>query len=598
MDILTQIMENASAFPDRPAIISDCSSVTWRGLYDGSRRLAECINSVCTPGSRAPLIVCGHKSPYMIMSMLACAYAGHAYCPVDISMPAERVADIIDAVSPEIVLAAEESALDLLPQNGGFFLMPPRMIAETADGAASSYELPADRSTDDVAYSTKENADPADHSHHAYNVLCPVSGSETFYIIFTSGSTGKPKGVEITADDLNNYLEWIVDAGADSSSKFGRVFINQAPFSFDLSVMDLYQCFACCGTLWTLSHDTIKDYSKLIHSLGRSSAHVWVSTPSFADICLADPAFSRDLMPYLSVFLFCGETLTVNTVRRLYERFPDAVVVNTYGPTESTVAVTDVVVTREMCENGGALPVGRAKPGTVVYVEAAGGAGSRAGACGSSAGDGAACASDRCASGDGVSGTGVTGEIIIAGNTVAKGYFNMPEKTAASFFETEINGQRMRAYRTGDLGYISDDGMLHYCGRIDNQIKLHGYRIEIEDIENNLTALAGISRAAVIPSEKDGKIKSLTAYIACENAAASSTDKSSAYDAAYIKEMMRRRLPDYMIPKKIIFVNELPLTPNGKVDRKALKNSPGYSLNRPEKANSGSSGKAVNGEIK
>ena len=536
MDILNQIRENADAFSDRPAIISENDSVTWRGLYNGSRRLAERINNMCTPGSRAPLVVCGHKSPYMIMSMLACAYAGHAYCPVDISMPAERVADIIDAVSPEIVLAAEESALDLLPQDGRFFLMPPRMITETADGIT----------------------DP----QQGCELICPVSGEETFYIIFTSGSTGKPKGVEITANNLNNYLDWILDVGADRSSKFGRVFINQAPFSFDLSVMDLYQCLACCGTLWTLSYDTIKNYSKLIYSLGRSSAHVWVSTPSFADICLADPAFNCDLMPCLSVFLFCGETLTVNTVRRLHERFPDAVVVNTYGPTESTVAVTDVVVTHEMCADGGALPVGRAKPGTVVYVEAAGGAGSRAGAC--SAGDGAACSVDR-TSGGGVSGSGVTGEIIIAGNTVAKGYFNMPEKTSESFFETEINGRRMRAYRTGDLGYISDDGMLHYCGRMDNQIKLHGYRIETEDIESNLTAIDGISKAAVIPSEKDGKIKSLTAYIIYEN------DSGSSPDAHSVKEKLRMRLPDYMIPKKIIFVHELPLTPNGKVDRKALK---------------------------
>ena len=537
MDILNQIRENADAFSDRPAIISENGSVTWRGLYDGSRRLAERINNMCAPGSRAPLVVCGHKSPYMIMSMLACAYAGHAYCPVDISMPAERVADIIDAVSPEIVLAAEESALDLLPQDGGFFLMPPRMITETADGIT----------------------DP----QQGYELIRPVSGEETFYIIFTSGSTGKPKGVEITANNLNNYLDWILDVGADRSSKFGRVFINQAPFSFDLSVMDLYQCLACCGTLWTLSHNTVKNYSKLIYSLGRSSAHVWVSTPSFADICLADPTFRCDLMPCLSVFLFCGETLTVNTVRRLHERFPDAVVVNTYGPTESTVAVTDVVVTHEMCADGGALPVGRAKPGTVVYVEAAGGAGSRAGAC-SSAGDGAARSVDR-TSGDGVSGSGATGEIIIAGNTVAKGYFNMPEKTSESFFETEINGRRMRAYRTGDLGYISDDGMLHYCGRMDNQIKLHGYRIETEDIESNLTALDGISKAAVIPSEKDGKIKSLTAYIICDN------DSGSSPDAHSVKEKLRMRLPDYMIPKKIIFVHELPLTPNGKVDRKALK---------------------------
>ncbi len=572
MDILTQIMENASAFPDRPAIISDCGSVTWRGLYDGSRRLAEHISAACAPGSREPLIVCGHKSPYMVMSMLACAYAGHAYCPVDISMPAERVADIIDTVSPEVVLAAEESALELLPQDGSFFLMTPRMIAETADEMNCTGIAPASIGDHaNIIPGVLRSSAAVDHTEPLRNE--PVHDNETFYIIFTSGSTGKPKGVEITADNLNNYLDWILDVGCDRSEKSGKVFINQAPFSFDLSVMDLYQCLACGGTLYTLSHDTVNNYSQLIHSLSKSNASVWVSTPSFADVCLADPTFCADIMPQLSLFLFCGETLNVSTARRLYERFPSAVVVNTYGPTESTVAVTEVVITKEMCGSTSPLPVGRAKPGSFVFTEA--------------------------------------DEIIIAGNTVAKGYFHMPEKTSESFFETVIDGQRMRAYRTGDLGYIDADGMLRYCGRIDNQIKLHGYRIEIEDIENNLTAIEGIDKAAVIPVEKDGKLKSLTAYVTSASRPVSYMNASQntsrapgapAYESITgknitsksIKDSLRLMLPDYMIPKKIIFVNEIPLTSNSKVDRKALKNA----LLRDNASTAQTSDKAVNGDIK
>lgn len=325
---------------------------------------------------------------------------------------------------------------------------------------------------------------------------------------------------------------------------------------------------ACSGTLWTLSHDTVNDYSKLMHSLGRSGACVWVSTPSFADVCLADPAFSSKLAPQLSLFIFCGETLSPNTARRLYERFPGATVVNTYGPTESTVAVTDVVITREMCVGADALPVGRAKPGTVVFIEAAGGA----------------------------------GEIIIAGNTVAKGYFHMPEKTAASFFETEINGKRMRAYRTGDLGYLDSDGMLHYCGRIDSQIKLHGYRIEIEDVENNLTALDSISKAAVIPVEKDGRVKSLTACVTLENSELTAAASGVRPDVRKIKDGLCKRLPDYMIPKKIVFLDEIPLTSNGKADRKALKSMlSSESAARPasgaSKRAEKASGKTKNGDI-
>ena len=121
--------------------------------------------------------------------------------------------------------------------------------------------------------------------------------------------------------------------------------MNQAPFFFDLSVMDLYTCLACGGTLWCLEKEVQEDYQKLMDSLKDSGAGVWVSTPSFAELCLADPGFEERLLPRLRAFLFCGETLPCATVRRLKSRFPQAVVVNTYGPTESTVAVTEVEIT-------------------------------------------------------------------------------------------------------------------------------------------------------------------------------------------------------------------------------------------------------------
>ena len=160
-------------------------------------------------------------------------------------------------------------------------------------------------------------------------------------IIFTSGSTGTPKGVKITADCLNHFLEWSVGLGGPAEEKQGAVFLNQAPFSFDLSVMD---------------------------SLKDSGAGVWVSTPSFTELCLADPGFEERLLPRLRAFLFCGETLPCATVRWLKSRFPQAVVVNTYGPTESTVAVTEVEITDTMAAGSSPLPVGRARPGTRIEI--------------------------------------------------------------------------------------------------------------------------------------------------------------------------------------------------------------------------------------
>ena len=140
-------------------------------------------------------------------------------------------------------------------------------------------------------------------------------------MIFTSGSTGNPKGVQITSDCLNHYLDWSVGLGNTRDEKEGRIFLNQAPFSFDLSVMDLYTCLACGGTLFPLTKTEQADFSLLLPALANSGASVWVSTPSFADMCLRDPNFDSDLLPQLRLFLFCGETLTNRTAEKLSGRF-------------------------------------------------------------------------------------------------------------------------------------------------------------------------------------------------------------------------------------------------------------------------------------
>ena len=325
--------------------------------------------------------------------------------------------------------------------------------------------------------------------------------------------------------------------GTSTNAKKGKVFLNQAPFSFDLSVMDLYTCLAVGGTLWCLTKDVQKDYQKLLESLKRSDAAIMVSTPSFADVCLSDPAFAQTALPNLGLFLFCGETLANRTARRLLERFPSAKVMNTYGPTESTVAVTQVEITPELVAGTSPLPVGRPKPGTTLQI------------CGP---DGR------------VLPEGEKGEIIILGNTVSPGYYQNTLQTEKHFFTYTEEGIPAQGYRTGDKGYLKD-GMLYYCGRIDLQIKLHGYRIELEDIENNLLRLPQIEKAAVLPNIKDGRVKSISAYLVCPGM----TAPERTY-AEMLKESLRTFLPEYMIPKKLIFMDRLPMTGNGKVDRKAL----------------------------
>ena len=503
MDILKRIHQHSLSHPDRPAVISGEYTLTWKDLDLLSGRLAAHLEDLCG-SNHAPVAVYGHKNPLMLICFLACVRSGRAYCPIDISVPDNRTQMILDQMDSPVVLATEPLSCD----------------------CRTKALLDLDKITallkEDLPVLPEEAA---------------VSGDDTYYIIFTSGSTGTPKGVQITADCLNHYLDWSVTLGTSPADKEGRVFLNQAPFSFDLSVMDLYTCLASGGTLFCLPKDVQGDYRQLLSYLERSGAEIWVSTPSFADICLTDASFGSDLLPKLNLFLFCGETLTNKTAEKLQKRFPQALILNTYGPTESTVAVSEVLVTEELNRTVSPLPVGRAKPGTILEIWKEDG---------STAPEGA------------------KGEIIILGDTVSTGYYKRPDLTEKAFFTCERNGLPLRGYHTGDEGYLKE-GMLYYGGRIDLQIKLHGYRIEVEDIENNILRLPGVSRTAVVPNIRDGKVKSLAAFTVCQTPVENSFAKSQE-----LKKLLKDYLPDYMIPKKFIFLDELPVTANGKADRKKL----------------------------
>ena len=166
--------------------------------------------------------------------------------------------------------------------------------------------------------------------------------------------------------------------------------------------------------------------------------------------------------------------------------------------------------------------------------------------------------------GDQEAAEGEAGEIIIKGPSVSKGYMNNPEKTAAAFFE--IDG--VPAYRTGDAGRIEKDGLLLYEGRIDFQVKLHGFRIELEDIDHHLEKVSYVKQATVVPKYQEHKVQQLVAYIV-----ANENDFEKAYQLTKaVKEELAEGVMDYMIPQKFVYVDQLPLTPNGKIDRKRLIN--------------------------
>ncbi len=481
MHLLEQIDLWAHLAPDRPAHISDHHTLTYGELRERSDTVAAWLDAEFGD-SRAPVAVHGHKETEMLVAFLGAVKSGRPYVPIDLSIPPQRV---------ERIVATAGAAVTLTPARVAEIVATPR-------------------------------TGPQRH----------VQRDEPFYILFTSGSTGEPKGVVITLGNLEHFLAWMT--AEQHFAPQAEVFLNQAPFSFDLSVMDLYCSLVTGGTLFSVTKDHVANLKRLYEAFHVAQLTTWVSTPSFAQMCLIEKTFAEPMLPTLQRFLFCGETLAPETALQLLERFPRAEVWNTYGPTEATVATTSVRIDRDVLEKWSPLPVGRAMPGTQVVILDA--------------------QRERVAEGE-------RGEIVIAGANVSPGYLRRADLTERAFFRY----QNAPAYRTGDWGR-ERDGLIFFEGRMDSQVKVNGYRIELGDLEANLRALPEIADAVVLPVMKQERIDGLAAIVVL---AVEKTGSDFAF-TAQLKTRLAERLPAYMVPRKFLYVDAFPMTANGKADRRKL----------------------------
>jgi D-alanine--poly(phosphoribitol) ligase subunit 1 len=470
--------------PGAIAHVSDDRTLTYGELRARSDALAAHL-AERFGDDRAPVAALGHREPEMLIAFLGAVKSGRPYVPLDTAFPQQRIDKIV---------ATARIALLLTPD-------------DTAKLSASGAKAPAGR----------------------------VQRDDPFYILFTSGSTGEPKGVVVTLACLEHFLAWML--AEQGFIELGETFLNQAPFSFDLSVMDLYCSLATGGTLFSISRDLVANPKMFYRALANSDITTWVSTPSFAQMCLVERTFDEAMLPRLRRFLFCGETLAPETAARLLERFPGGQIWNTYGPTETTVATTSVRIDDKVLEKYSPLPVGRPMPGTEVFVV--------------DENVHLLPANQR-------------GEIIIAGPNVSPGYLARPDLTANAFFQHRGHC----AYRTGDWGRYHD-GLLFFEGRIDGQIKLNGYRIELGDVEANLRALPLVRDAVVLPVTKNGLAQSLAAFVVL-----SARGETSDFELTNaLRKRLGERLPAYMLPRRFIFLDALPITANGKADRGKLAES-------------------------
>jgi D-alanine--poly(phosphoribitol) ligase subunit 1 len=502
--------------PDRVAMVSPTGSLTYAELFERAHELA-----LNLAGRRSPILVYGHKDPALLVAFVAALEVGRPYVPVDVSAPVGRIERMLDLAHPGDVVVAGP--------------LPPELAAVLDARGVAAGEL------DRLGRLTRPEMSPVAGADSA------LSATPLAYVMFTSGTTGDPKGVPIPVSALTNFADWIL--GVAGCRPNAETFLNQAPFNFDLSIMDVYGSLLSGGTLFSITRDEIGDPRALFRRLEHASLTVWVSTPSFARLCLAEPRFRAELLPALRCFLFCGETLPPEVAGELLRRFPGAEVWNTYGPTETTVAVTGVRITAELAASGRPLPVGTPAPNVEVYIVDR------------------EDASRRLPLGE-------VGEIVIAGRQVSIGYLLPPtapgESERPNPFVNLPDGRR--AYQTGDLGWLEPgSGQLYCAGRTDRQVKVRGYRLELEEIESLLRRMPGVGEAAVLVVDRDGHPDHLVAFLVPAGDPEQPALPEDDFDLGQAaRSFLADRLPSYALPRRTRLIRHVPLTSNGKLDRRAL----------------------------
>jgi amino acid adenylation domain-containing protein len=357
----------------------------------------------------------------------------------------------------------------------------------------------------------------------------PLWPESLAYVLFTSGSTGRPKGVQVTH---RGFASLLASLAREPLALGGRTLLSVTTLAFDIAGLEIFLPLTTGGRVVLADHDEVLDGTRLAAALERAQATLLQATPTTWRLLVESGWQGGEGL----VAITGGEALSRDLAERVRARV--AVLWNGYGPTETTIYSSFHRVGGE----AGGIPIGRPAADTAVHLL------------------------DRSLAPVPI---GVVGEIHIGGRGLARGYIGRPDLTAERFGPDPVGSEPgARLYRTGDLGRRSPDGRIEYLGRIDHQVKLRGFRIELPEIEAVLESHPEVEQAVVTvgaggprPGAPSGE-RRLIAYFVASGAAAP--------DPGELRSFLRRHLPEYMVPALLVRLASLPLTPNGKVDRQAL----------------------------
>jgi amino acid adenylation domain-containing protein len=503
---------NSLAIPDEPALWVDSIELTYAELAARARTVASFL-AAHSAGRPLRVGILGTRSLEALCGLLGTGWTGGAYVPVGLFAPEQRIMTILDLVGMDAVIA-DRRGVQLLTDKvlaacPGLVLVPDGEAVRRI-GPRPGLDI---RAMDALSESSSVDA-PA-----------PMGPEDVAYIEFTSGTTGVPKGVMVSAGGLHHYVTTVqrrYHIGHDDRAA------ETIDLSFDLSAHNMFTAWEGGACLHVVPQSQQLNIVKYIND---HQITTWLNVPSTIALAKRLRMLQPGCLPSLRLSMFCGEPLPAVAALSWAAAAPNSLVDNLYGPTEATCAclwqeVTDPPV---VTPRRGVIAIGRPFPGM----------------------EAAIVGPDL-----GFLPPGEEGELALSGVQLALGYLNAPEITAARF--PVIDGKRW--YLTGDLAVQDADGTFHHLGRIDNQVKVRGIRIELEEIETHLRAAAGTDMAAAVawPVE-NGSADGIMGFVT-----------GTEMEPAEIREELKKLLPTEMMPTSIRCLAEMPLTANGKIDRKAI----------------------------
>ena len=487
--------EQAKKTPSKVAVVSGEEKITYKELNEKANRLARFLkDNDVNRGDIVALMF--DESIDMVVAILAVLKARAIYLPIDIKQNIGRTNEILKDSKAKLILSNKDKE-DLLEFDGEYKNI--------------------------YAFDAKE------YMHT--NIKDSEYEDDDIYLIYTSGSTGKPKGVVVKNSNLLNYINWFTNE-ANITDKDKTMLMSS--YAFDLGYTIIYSALLRGSELHIEKRDLYTNPIKCLNYIRENKISYIKLTPPLFNILVNDEEFKvSNNLESLRLVVLGGEKINVEDLEKLYKKYPEVIVMNHYGPTETTIGTVFKTINSKEFNEFKACPV-----------------------IGNPINNAAAYIVDKDMN---LVPKGVYGELCISGLGVSKGYLNEEDLTKNSFVNNLFDNNS-KLYKTGDIVRRLDNGTIELQGRIDNQVKIRGYRVETQEIENKLLKMEEVKEAIVLPKEDKLNNKVLCAYI--------TGNKKVTFEE--VREYLKGVLPEYMIPSYVKQINKMPINNNGKIDKKLL----------------------------